>query len=160
MMPKLANTPAQEQKIRLPTERVISSIPKGQHPAEGNWEYPSPQQMYNAMLRKGYEEAPEDAVEEMVEVHNFLNEGAWAEIVRWEKQFAGGLWRSLKIAGRGGDEEGSVDKEEAEKEYKSGGEVREWRVTPRLLRFQGRPQDLSPKAKMYNVLGFVFPQFG
>ncbi|KAF3926986.1 hypothetical protein ABW20_dc0109364 [Dactylellina cionopaga] len=160
MMPTLANTPAPQQTFVLPTSRVISSIPKGHHPSEGNWEYPSPQQMYNAMLRKGHDDTPEDAVESMVEVHNFLNEGAWQEIMGWEKQFAGGIWRSLKIAGRGGDKEGIVDKEEAEKEYKSGGEGKELQVSPRLIRFQGRPQDLSPKAKMFNMLGTVFPQFG
>ncbi|EPS43254.1 hypothetical protein H072_2741 [Dactylellina haptotyla CBS 200.50] len=160
MMPKLSNAPAPDQKSILPTERVISSIPKGHHPSEGNWEYPSPQQMYNAMLRKGYDGTPEDAIESMVDVHNFLNEGAWSEIMAWERQFSGGLWRSLKIAGRGGDGEGSVDKEEAEKAYKAGGEVKDWKVEPRLLRFQGRPGDMTPKVKFYNILGLVFPQFG
>ncbi|KAK6539939.1 holocytochrome c synthase [Orbilia ellipsospora] len=167
MMPKLANTPAPEQKFTLPTERVVSSIPKGHHASEGNWEYPSPQQMYNAMLRKGHDDTPEDAVESMVDVHNFLNEGAWMEIIGWEKQFAGSLWRGVKIAGRGGDEESCaiVDREDAEREYANGGLKKEGgevvkAVKPRLLRFQGRPGDMSPKAKMYGVLGLVFPQFG
>ncbi|EDO17513.1 hypothetical protein Kpol_1058p50 [Vanderwaltozyma polyspora DSM 70294] len=49
--------------------------------------------MYNAMVRKGKidvntgEEIPEDAVESMVFVHNFLNEGCWQEILEWEKPY-------------------------------------------------------------------------
>lgn len=74
------------QKIKLPTERTFSTIPRGEDEQEGVWEYPSPQQMFNAMLRKGKaEDIPEDAVEDMVDVHNFLNEGAWQEILGWEK---------------------------------------------------------------------------
>ncbi|EGX46641.1 hypothetical protein AOL_s00097g545 [Orbilia oligospora ATCC 24927] len=159
MMPKLSNTPAPQQKSSLPTSRIISSIPKGTHPSEGNWEYPSPQQMYNAMLRKGYDDTPEDAVEDMVDVHNFLNEGAWQEIVGWEKQFAGSIWRGVKIAGKGGlgtadkEEEGGVFENNVSREV-------EVQARPRLLRFQGRPGDLSPKARMYHYLGMVFPQFG
>lgn len=48
------------------------------------WEYPSPQQFYNALVRKGWE-TPEEHVETMVEIHNFLNEQAWEEVLDWEK---------------------------------------------------------------------------
>ncbi|WFD30663.1 mitogen-activated protein kinase kinase [Malassezia sp. CBS 17886] len=48
-----------------------------------NWEYPSPQQFYNALVRKGWE-TPEESVEMMVLIHNFLNERAWQEVVDWE----------------------------------------------------------------------------
>ncbi|KAI3404895.1 CYC3 [Candida oxycetoniae] len=76
------------QKIRLPTERTISSIPRGESQDQGLWEYPSPQQMLNAMLAKGKGDGiPEDAVESMVEVHNFLNEGAWQQILEWEDKY-------------------------------------------------------------------------
>ena len=50
----------------------------------GNWEYPSPQQFYNALVRKGWE-TPEEHVEMMVLVHNFLNERAWQEVLDWER---------------------------------------------------------------------------
>lgn len=74
------------QKIKLSTEKTVSTIPKGENLDDGLWEYPSPQQMLNAMLRKGKGNGiPEDAVESMVEIHNFLNEGAWQEILEWEK---------------------------------------------------------------------------
>lgn len=48
------------------------------------WEYPSPQQFYNALVRKGWE-TPEEHVEMMVLCHNFLNERAWNEVLEWEK---------------------------------------------------------------------------
>ncbi|SNX83457.1 related to CYC3 - holocytochrome-c synthase (cytochrome c heme lyase) [Melanopsichium pennsylvanicum] len=113
MMPNLGQSQAPEQKIELSTERVVSSIPRsrssaapGASPYDGpsacpvkhddsktsreqseKWEYPSAQQFYNALVRKGWE-TPEKHVETMVMVHNFLNEQAWLEVLEWEK-FAG-----------------------------------------------------------------------
>lgn len=110
MMPTLGQGQAPEQKIELSTERVVSSIPRSRSsaapgaspydapsacpvkhdsskPSEEQtekWEYPSPQQFYNALVRKGWE-TPEEHVETMVLVHNFLNEQAWLEVLEWEK---------------------------------------------------------------------------
>ena len=51
------------QRIKLSTERTISTIPRGESEDQGLWEYPSPQQMLNAMLLKGKGDGvPEDAV--------------------------------------------------------------------------------------------------
>ncbi|RLV95147.1 Cytochrome c heme lyase [Spathaspora sp. JA1] len=76
------------QKLALSTTRTFSNIPRGESEEHGVWEYPSPQQMFNAMLRKGKGEGiPEDAVESMVDVHNFLNEGAWQQILEWESKY-------------------------------------------------------------------------
>ncbi|AJO97328.1 Cyc3p [Saccharomyces cerevisiae YJM1418] len=87
-MPELAASKQPGQKMDLPVDRTISSIPKSPDSNEF-WEYPSPQQMYNAMVRKGKiggsGEVAEDAVESMVQVHNFLNEGCWQEVLEWEK---------------------------------------------------------------------------
>ena len=141
MPSNLSQSRASNQSVILPTSRSTSSIPRGD--VEANWEYPSPQQMYNAMLRKGYDDTPEDAVESMVAVHNFLNEGAWAEIEGWEARFSKGLsygWRSCR---RG--EEGFVQERIKESEK------------PRLARFMGRPGDMTPKARMLDVLGRVWP---
>ncbi|KAL9121334.1 MAG: hypothetical protein Q9187_002111 [Circinaria calcarea] len=104
MPSNLSQSRAANQTIDLPIERTMSSIPRGD--TDGNWEYPSPQQMYNAMLRKGYDDTPQDAVESMVAVHNFLNEGAWAEIVEWERRFAKGLGYGWQACRNG--EEGSM----------------------------------------------------
>lgn len=80
------------QRVVLSTERTVSSIPRGESGDQGFWEYPSPQQMLNAMLKKGKGQGvPEDAVELMVEVHNFLNEGAWQQILEWESKYTAQL---------------------------------------------------------------------
>lgn len=81
-MPTLAQTPAQNQSVQLPTQRTESSIPRD---SSAKWEYPSPQQFYNALIRKGWE-TPEEHVETMVEIHNFLNEEAWEEVLKWERR--------------------------------------------------------------------------
>jgi cytochrome c heme-lyase len=79
-MPELAQTMAPGQTDALPTDRTTSTIRRG---AEERWEYPSPQQFYNALVRKGWE-TPVDAIETMVQIHNFLNEEAWLEVLQWE----------------------------------------------------------------------------
>lgn len=147
MPSNLSQERAEHQTIHLPTEREMSSIPRGD--AESNWEYPSPQQMYNAMLRKGYDDTPQDAVESMVAVHNFLNEGAWAEIVGWEQRFSRGLAHGWEACSRG--EEG----------FENRISKTERLPDPKLLRFQGRPSDVTPKARMLGILGWIYPaKFG
>jgi len=83
-MPSLPQAPAQNQTINLPISRTESSIPRDQ---SSKWEYPSPQQFYNALVRKGWE-TPEEHIETMVEIHNFLNEEAWEEVKKWERRHA------------------------------------------------------------------------
>jgi cytochrome c heme-lyase len=85
-MPELQQHPiSSNQSTSLPTERVVSTIPRDER---AKWEYPSPQQFYNALVRKGWE-TPENHIETMVEIHNFLNEQAWSEVVRWEERVDG-----------------------------------------------------------------------
>lgn len=140
----ISQSRAENQKLVLPVERTVSSIPRGD--AESNWEYPSPQQMYNAMLRKGYDDTPEDAVESMVAVHNFLNEGAWEEIEGWEERFSRGLSYGWQICRRG------------EEEFVKSGSTNQAHLSrPKLLRFQGRPNDMTPKAKILELIGKVYP---
>lgn len=123
-MPDLSSKKIPGQRIYLPTQRTQSSIPRGEKETEGVWEYPSPQQMYNAMVRKSgtADDIPEDAVESMVDVHNFLNEGAWQEILKWEEPY-----------------------------------IQEAKRNPRLLKFTGRPDDMSPRATVLQWLGKVYP---
>ena len=81
------------------------------------------QQFYNALKRKG-KEAPAENIDMMVDIHNFLNEACWQEIVKWEQRFHCDC-KNL-----------------------------------RLIKFQGRPDELSPKAWFYtNFRGFVSFQF-
>lgn len=152
MFRELSQAPAPNQTHALPVERDPSSIPKGT--GDGNWEYPSPQQMYNALLRKGYTDTDVTAVESMVAVHNFLNEGAWAEVVEWEKRFGGGFSRGWEICRRG--EENAEDTRRV-LDWKSNSEP----INPTLIRFQGRPKDMTPKAAMFQVMGWLYPaKFG
>lgn len=70
-------------------------------------------------MRKG-KDTPEESIDVMVQIHNFLNEKAWDEVRRWE-------------------------------DLRTPGEKIE------LSRFEGRPQDLSPKARFHLMLGKLFP---
>ncbi|PLB50536.1 cytochrome C1 heme lyase [Aspergillus steynii IBT 23096] len=148
MFSSISQDRAPNQTVDLAVDREVSSIPRGD--ATGNWEYPSPQQMYNAMLRKGHTDTPQDAVEAMVAVHNFLNEGAWDEIVGWERIFAGGLMGGWEKCRRG-EENIALDTAKAELMGTANDNP------PSLVRFQGRPQELSPKATVLQALGWLYP---
>lgn len=79
------------QRLHLPTEKTLSSIPRPKEQDQGGtgvWEYPSPQQFYNALVRKGWE-TPEESIEDVVDIHNWINEGAWDEVMKWEKRLPG-----------------------------------------------------------------------
>lgn len=152
MFSDISQSRAPNQTVNLPVEREPSSIPRGDTPG-ANWEYPSPQQMYNAMLKKGHTDTPQDAVEAMVAVHNFLNEGAWAEIVDWENTFSHGLKQGWQKCRRGSENLAmELEKENIMRE-RSGDESGQ----PRLIRFMGRPQDRTPKAQIFQALGWVYP---
>jgi len=131
------------QTIHLPTEREVSTIPKGSN--DGNWEYPSPQQMYSALLRKGYNDDPA-AIESMVAVHNFLNEGAWAQIVSWERRFGKGLKIGWQLSSMG---------EENAAEYL---DTTQDDVQPKLVRFKGNKEKMTPKARILSFLGWMYPE--
>lgn len=147
MFSDISQDRAPTQTVSLPTEREPSTIPKGS--GDGNWEYPSPQQMYNALLRKGYADTDVSAVESMVSVHNFLNEGAWAEIVEWERRFGKGLKKGWDLCKRG--EQDSVAG--AGWDSAAGDDI----VQPKLIRFMGRPKEMTPKAAMIQVMGWIYP---
>lgn len=153
MFSSISQERAPNQTVDLGVGREISSIPRGDQ--EGNWEYPSPQQMYNAMLRKGYTDTPQDAVESMVAVHNFLNEGAWSEIVGWERIFSHGLFKGWEKCRRG---EENLMLDRVKEEMLGDGDND---PQPRLVRFQGRPRELTPKARVLQTLGWLYPaRFG
>lgn len=103
-----------DQRMPLATQRVISSIPRGDDdPHSGDdqrsaWQYPSEQQFYNALLKKGHR-PPVDSIPSVLQIHNAVNERSWTQVRRWERELH----------------------DNAE---------------PTLLRFVGRPTDLSPKA--------------
>jgi len=137
-LPTLTQERAPSQTIDLPTERTSSSIPRD---AAGNWDYPSPQQFYNALVRKGWE-TPENEIETMVQIHNFLNEKAWGEVHKWEAQvnkcvlsFFTPVLPSLTFGS-------APDRDE----------------NLQLVRFKGRPGELSPKARFWLFVGWLLPE--
>lgn len=121
--------PLSDQKIPLSTQRVISSIPRADelrpeeegksapHQPESNpqWVYPSEQQFYAAMRRKGWQGVDERTIPAVVRIHNAVNERGWSEVQQWEREL-----HSCN--------------------------------NPRLVRFLGRPNDLSPRAWAHTYL--------
>ncbi|KAH7335230.1 cytochrome c/c1 heme-lyase [Rhizoctonia solani] len=135
-MPILNQNRAPGQVLDLPVDRTVSSIPRaagstygpagptsGADTNAGRWEYPSPQQFYNALVRKGWE-TPEEHVETMVHIHNFLNEEAWLEVLKWEAKRDGGPEEAADL---------------------------------QLVKFQGKPGQLSPKARLFQFAGWLLP---
>lgn len=121
---KFDQTPLDSQKEPLKTVRAVSTIPRGDYIAPhqiqnvDKWVYPSEQQYFNAMKKKGYNPT-EKEIPVILHIHNVVNEQGWDKIREWE-------------ALRGN-------------------------VAPKLRRFTGRPNDLSPKAYMMNMLGYSRP---
>ncbi|KAF1947651.1 hypothetical protein EJ02DRAFT_332773 [Clathrospora elynae] len=153
MFSELSNERADTQAQALPLDRERSTIPKG----DGSlWEYPSPQQMYNAMLRKGYTDTDITAVESMVGVHNFLNEGAWAEIMGWERRFSRGLAEGYQVCKKG-EEYANYSLGTAEDPFDTTTWTAKDIPPPKLLRFTGRPTEATPKAQMLQWLGWAMP---
>lgn len=117
-----AQSPHADQRIPLSTHRVISTIPRADELREeqaaphqpedeedGKWVYPSEQQFYNAMRRKGWQGIDEATVPFVVRIHNAVNERGWSDVRKWESELHNN-------------------------------------DNPRLVRFLGRPKDMSPRA--------------
>ena len=90
---RYAQTPQKDQRIPLGTKRVVSSIPRGkqeansphhQHSDHSNWIYPSEQQLFNAMRKKGWSNVPEESIPTVLQIHNTINERTWRQIQDWE----------------------------------------------------------------------------
>lgn len=77
------------QKTNLSVKRAVSNIPKGdftpdhQPKAADKWVYPSEQQYYNAMKRKGYSPSEAD-IPSVLYIHNHVNEQGWSKVQEWE----------------------------------------------------------------------------
>jgi cytochrome c heme-lyase len=98
--------PAPGQMIPLSRNRVISSIPRGSDASDqssdddtagkasavpahqptnsSQWMYPSEQQFYNAMRKKGYN-PPIESIPSVLKIHNAVNERSWLQVRKWEK---------------------------------------------------------------------------
>jgi len=146
-------TPQFDQKgVVLNTHRVISSIPRGVSEEKGphhqpagddtckddanssgkpsRWIYPSEQQFFNALRKKGWDHVEAHEIPTVLEIHNTVNEKTWKQVLRWEE-------------GMDRDTAGSA----VETDLK-------------LVRFQGKPTELSPQAFIWTkILRWMDPPF-
>ena len=104
------------------------------------WVYPSEQQYYNAIKRKGYKASATDMPSTLA-IHNAVNEKGWQMVQEWERV------RAEAASGGGGGGAAAA------------GEGGAGVPTPKLLRFTGRPQDTSPKAWVKSTLLGYRPPF-
>lgn len=113
--------PGPLQDRNLSTQRSKSTIPKGGVETESTWTYPSPQMFYNSLRRKKkLGDIKEDDLESVVALHNNMNEKTWAKILEWENIFF----------------------------HKNSNFSPENKSRTKLLKFTGRPYDLSLKARL------------
>ncbi|XP_071952873.1 holocytochrome c-type synthase-like [Antedon mediterranea] len=122
-MPPPNQRPAPDQPFLLDTKRQRSTIPKAG--SDETWEYPSQQMFWNAMLRKGWRWKEEDILQEdmarIIQIHNYNNEQAWLEVLKWEALHA-------KECGN-----------------------------PKLVKFGGKYNELSPRARIRMWMGYERP---
>uniref|UniRef100_A0A383V203 Holocytochrome c-type synthase n=1 Tax=Tetradesmus obliquus TaxID=3088 RepID=A0A383V203_TETOB len=115
-----SNLSTQRQASSIPI--AASQLPQHQQEAAADvWMYPSEQQFFNAMKRKGWDPREPD-MQRVVAIHNTVNERAWQHVLAWEALHAC-----------------------------------DCNQPPRLKRFQGKPNEFSPKARLLNMLGFKLP---
>lgn len=118
------------QRRLLSTERQRSAIPKG---GGGQWVFPSPQMFYNALMRKGKGgDVTEEDMDTVVAVHNGAWRACclpprWQRLTRWTAGMNQATWEQVQVWER-------LHREEC--------------GSPALLRFLGRPDSLSPRARM------------
>jgi cytochrome c heme-lyase len=117
--------PSPMQTVQLSTERIKSNIPKGGTDNE-TWTYPSPQMFYNALARKGKLASKTTALGKEEEEQHLME-----TVVSIHNTMNEATW--LKIL-----------------EWEDLVTTKELAATPKLLRFCGRPSELSPKARMKN----------
>ena len=122
----------------IPISQRATDLPKHQQDEKSrtkNWTYPSPKMFYEAIKRKGWQ-PPEQDIENVVKIHNVVNERCWQEILKWEKEF------HPETLGGGADVNDKVERTN---------------TSVSLLRFKGKPRDYSPKARLLNALGYKLP---
>lgn len=159
-MPQPNQQPAPGQKYALPTDRVTSSIPSGDK-GEPMWQYPSQQQFYNAMKRKGYT-PHEEEMDAVVAIHNAVNERAWGEVRPRTPSY--GLRFSLSSF-HPSSLLPSTRRLTHLRARPSPPQVLAWESTLhpecvdglRLLRFVGKPDEPTPKARINALLGYRSP---
>ncbi|CAB9497450.1 c heme lyase [Seminavis robusta] len=132
-----------QQGVELSTRRVVSSIPRGSSTTEEkgphhqpktdqqppNWVYPSEQQFFHALRRKGWDHVQASSVPTVLEIHNSINERTWKQVLEWEQDM------DLPVP-----------------TTTSNGPAKFVETNLKLVRFLGRPSDLSPQAFLWTKI--------
>jgi Cytochrome c/c1 heme lyase len=134
---------------------------KNQH-----WIYPSEQQLYNAMRRKGWQNVPIDSIPTVLQIHNSINERTWDKVLEWEYMMMNDGSRPVvgnsnfhRLVGLNKDDNNTLD-DGNDDPTSSNHESTPPPPTPRLVRFEGRPKDMTPKAYLFsNILRLSDPPF-
>jgi cytochrome c heme-lyase len=127
------SSPAPHHQLHPTTNAPIS---------KDKWAYPSEQQYYNAITRKGWRGVEPSAVPSIVAIHNAVNEEGWRQCRLWEevstvKEMHNGMGPYF------------------EKVKDSNQPVA---PQPRLVKFEGRPGVMSPKSFLnHYLLGYGLP---
>ncbi|ERS97632.1 hypothetical protein HMPREF1624_05803 [Sporothrix schenckii ATCC 58251] len=83
-------TSADEDKTAPAAGRPVNhEVETGADPVSGNWVYPSEKMFFEAMKRKGNDNARVADMRVVVPIHNAVNERAWKEILAWEAPYTG-----------------------------------------------------------------------
>jgi len=131
-----SNIPHHQIVVNSPTQTVngnSSNSDDDEDKTKSTWVYPSEQQVFNAMKRKGWDGIEEESIPSFLQIHNFVNERSWRLLCEWENDYNGN-----GNGGRGGGSSG--DDGNGEDEIK-------------LVRFEGRPTDMTPKAFLLSTFG-------
>ena len=128
-----SNIPHHQIIVDSPTQSVVNGSVSSNNnvdatKAKSTWVYPSEQQVFNAMKRKGWDGIEEESIPSFLQIHNFVNERSWRLLCEWENEYKGN-----GNGGRGSDVN-------ADNEIK-------------LVRFEGRPTDMTPKAFFLSTFG-------
>jgi cytochrome c heme-lyase len=137
MMPEEAKQqPSPGQPFPLSKDRQTSSIPKASEKDGEKWVYPSEQMFWNAMLRKGW---------------------------KWEESRDGKDGTGEGLAPKDMTDIIKIHNVNNEQAWR---EVLKWELAfhynecptgPRLRRFGGRAQDISPRARIRSWMGYELP---
>ena len=123
----MGNSHGSESSSLSPTASSISTNP---HVA------PSLQvDQSTGQVLRGRTRPREEDMEFIVPIHNAVNERAWSEVMRWEKE------REVAQLGFGSDSDTKMKTDTGCADV-------------RLVSFKGRPNDLSPKARFKSLIGY------
>ncbi|KAG5513709.1 hypothetical protein PMAC_000747 [Pneumocystis sp. 'macacae'] len=123
---------SKDQVENLSTRRERSSIPKAHGKDGEHWIYPSERMFFQAMRRKNWNPQAEQ-MQFIVPIHNAVNERVWHEILKWESGWGSEscVLYVLELI--------NIDF------YSCGG--------PKLIQFEGKSSQLSPKARWLGFWG-------